>query len=332
MQAGLRERISAQQSVLLCDQNMDASIEKKKLIIIAGPTAVGKSETAVRLASEIGGEIISGDSMQVYRGMDIGTAKVSKAEMRGIPHYLIDILDPDTDFNAVLFKQYASQACEQIYANGHIPILCGGTGFYIQGLLYDIDFTEEADRDLSYRAELQRIADEEGGEALARILEETDPVTARVTDLKNTKRVIRALEYYKLHHRSIALHNKEQSERKADSPYDYRFYVLNGERKALFDRIDKRVDRMLEMGLIDEVCRLHERGIRRDSTAAKAIGYKELYAYLDGACTLGEAIEHIKTASRHYAKRQLTWFRQEKNAIWIDTDKGDPLDEIRKYL
>lgn len=312
--------------------NMDLSAEKKKLIIVAGPTAVGKSRTAVRLAAEIGGEIISGDSMQVYRGMDIGTAKISREEMCGIPHYLIDILEPDTDFNAVLFKQYALDACEEIYAKGHIPIVCGGTGFYIQGLLYDIDFTKEVERDLSYRDKLQRIADTEGGEALARMLEETDPFTAEQIDLKNTKRVIRALEYFKLHHKSIALHNKEQSDRKKDSPYDYRFFVLYGDRRALFERIDKRVDKMLEDGLVDEVRCLHEKGIRRDSTAAQAIGYKEMYAFLDGKCSLKEATEHIKSASRHYAKRQLTWFRQEKNTIWIDTDKGDPLDEIRKHL
>ena len=307
-------------------------MEKQKLIIIAGPTAVGKTAAAVRLAKELGGEIISGDSMQVYRGMDIGTAKVTETEMQFVPHHLIDVLDPDTDFNAVLFQKLAKEALAKIYAAGHIPILCGGTGFYIQALLYDIDFTEEAEHDDAYRRELQQLADTKGKEALALMLKETDPLTAGTIDLNNTKRVIRALEYFKLHGKSIALHNEEQAQKRDNSPYDYRFFVLNGDRKALFSRIDSRVDRMLEDGLLDEVRHLHEQGIRRDSTAAQAIGYKELFEFLDGKCSLPEAVERIKTDSRHYAKRQLTWFRREKNAIWIDVDKGDPIDDIRKYL
>lgn len=306
--------------------------DKQKLIIIAGPTASGKSAAAVRLAKEIGGEIISGDSMQVYRGMNIGTAKITAEEMNGIPHHLIDILDPNTDFNAVMFKRMAKAALENIYAAGHIPIVCGGTGFYIQALLYDIDFTEEEKNDLNYRSELQHTADTEGWEVLAALLKKTDPVSAAVIDLHNTKRVIRALEYYRLHNRSIALHNEEQESKKSDSPYDYRFFVLNGDRQALFARIDKRVDKMVADGLIEEVRQLQEQGIRRDSTAAQAIGYKEIFDYFDGKCSLEEATERIKIDSRHYAKRQLTWFRREKNAIWIDTDKGDPLNDIRKYL
>ncbi len=293
---------------------------------------MGKTAAAVRLAKEIGGEIISGDSMQVYRGMDIGTAKVTKEEMQGVPHYLIDVLDPDTDFNAVLFQKLAKEALTRIYEAGHIPILCGGTGFYIQALLYDIDFTDEAEHDDTYRRELQQIADNEGKEALALILKETDPLTAGKIDLSNMKRVIRALEYYKLHGRSIALHNEEQAQKREASPYDYRFFVLNGDRKELFNRIDCRVDKMMEAGLLDEVRYLQEQGIRRDGTAAQAIGYKELFEYLDGKCSLPEAVERIKIDSRHYAKRQLTWFRREKNAIWIDVDKGDPLDDIRKYI
>ena len=305
---------------------------KPRLIIIAGPTAVGKTAASVRLAKEIGGEIISGDSMQVYRGMDIGTAKVTAEEMQGVQHHLIDVLNPDTDFNAVLFQQLAKEALARIYAAGHVPILCGGTGFYIQALLYDIDFTNEAERDDTYRRELQQLADIEGGETLALMLKETDPLTAGTIDLNNTKRVIRALEYYKLHGSSIALHNEEQAQKRDNSPYDYRFFVLNGDRKALFNRIDCRVDRMMEDGLLDEVRHLQEQGIRRDATAVQAIGYKELFEYLDGKCSLPEAVERIKIDSRHYAKRQLTWFRREKNAIWIDVDKGDPLDDIRKYL
>ena len=303
-----------------------------RMIVIAGPTAIGKSDTAVRLAREIDGEIISADSMQAYRGMDIGTAKITKEEMRGIPHYLIDILDPDTDFSAALFQQYAKEACGRIYANGHIPIVCGGTGFYIQGLLYDIDFTEEADRDDGYRSELAREAAEKGSEYIADMLRDIDPMAYESIDTHNTKRVIRALEYYKLHGQSIIIHNREESLKRDSSPYDYRFFVLNGDRRALYRRIDRRVDMMLQSGLTEEVRGLYDRGIRRDSTAAQAIGYKELLDYLDGKCTLDDAAERIKINSRRYAKRQLTWFKREKNAIWIDTDKGDPLDDIRKYL
>ena len=304
-----------------------------KLIIIAGPTAIGKSGLSVRLAKEIGGEVISADSMQVYRGMDIGTAKITEAEMQGVPHHLIDILDINEEFNAAVFQHYAKEACRKIYAAGHIPIVCGGTGFYIQALLYDIDFTEEEARDDIYREELLRISAQEGGaEKLFSMLSEADPETAGVIDRYNLKRVIRALEYFHLHGRSIAEHNREQEARKSDSPFDYRFFVLNGERQALYERIDRRVDQMISDGLVEEAVRLREQGLRMDSTAAQGIGYKEIYAYLDGRCSLEEAIETIKRNSRRYAKRQFTWFRREKNAVWINRDQGDPLDEIRKYL
>lgn len=303
-----------------------------KLIVIAGPTAIGKSAAAVQLARAIGGEIISADSMQAYRGMDIGTAKVTEEEMQGIPHHLIDILDVNEEYNAAMFKELALRACSKIYANGHIPIVCGGTGFYIQGLLYDIDFTAEEDRDEAYRSELMRINEEHGSDELVRLLKETDPVTAEHIDLHNMRRVIRALEFFKLHGSSIYMHNIEEERKKESSPFDYSFFVLNGDRRALYERIDKRVDIMVRDGLIEEAQRLREQGIRADSTAAQAIGYKELFPYLDGECSLDEAVERIKIDSRHYAKRQITWFKREKNAIWIDIDKGDPLTEIRRHL
>ena len=304
-----------------------------KLILIAGPTAIGKSGLSVRLAKEIGGEVISADSMQVYRGMDIGTAKITPGEMQGVPHHLIDILDVNEEFNAAVFQQYANAACRKIYANGHIPIVCGGTGFYIQALLYQIDFTEEEARDDIYRNELWKLSErEDGPDELFSMLSALDPETAAVIDRHNLKRVIRALEYYKLHGSGIARHNREQEARKSHSPFDYRYFVLSGNRQALYERIDARVDRMIEDGLVQEALKLREGGLRMDSTAAQGIGYKEIYAYLDGHCTLDEAIAQIKLNSRHYAKRQFTWFRREKNAVWIDTDQGDPLDEIRKYL
>lgn len=304
-----------------------------KLIIIAGPTAVGKSSAAVRLAREIGGEIISADSMQTYRGMDIGTAKVTAAEMQGVPHYLIDIIDPDTDFNAAMFQKYAREACSRIYANGRIPIVCGGTGFYIQALLYDIDFSEETDRDDDYRRMLQSIASgEDGTEKLADMLKDIDPLAAENIDMHNPKRLIRALEYHKLHGSSIVLHNLEESKKREHSPYDYRFFVLTADRESLYERINQRVDKMMSGGLLDEARRLYDMKLRRDCTALQGIGYKELFEYFDGNISLDEAAELIKLNSRRYAKRQLTWFRREKNVIWIDTGKGDPIDEIRKYL
>lgn len=304
-----------------------------KLIIIAGPTAVGKSSTAVRLAREIGGEIISADSMQTYRGMDIGTAKLTADEMQGVPHYLMDIIDPDTDFNAAMFQQCAREACRKIYADGHIPIVCGGTGFYIQALLYDIDFSGENERDDDYRSLLQQTAElPDGPSKLADMLKNIDPLAAENIDIQNPKRVIRALEYHKLHGSSIVLHNREESLKREHSPYDYRFFVLTADRKVLYERINQRVDKMMADGLEAEARSLYDMNLRRNCTALQGIGYKELFEYFDGHVSRDEAIENIKLNSRRYAKRQLTWFRREKNVIWIDTDKGDPIDDIRKYL
>ncbi|MDO4961307.1 MAG: tRNA (adenosine(37)-N6)-dimethylallyltransferase MiaA [Eubacteriales bacterium] len=305
-----------------------------KLIIIAGPTAIGKSGLAIRLAKEIGGEVISADSMQVYKGMDIGTAKVTAAEMDGIPHHLIDILDPSEEFSAPLFKELAMEACAGIYSRGHIPIICGGTGFYIQALLYDVDFKEEADHDEELRAALWKLYDEKGGEPLRQILNIEDPVTAATMDFNNIKRVIRAIEYHKIHGGSIRRHNEEEREKQWGSPFDHRFFVLTGDRKALTLRIDARVDKMMEDGLLEEARALYERkiGPGLSVTAAQAIGYKELFNYFDGSCSLEAAVEQIKINSRQYSKRQQSWFKREKTAVTINIDEGDPLDEIRKYL
>ena len=311
-----------------------AQENEKKLIIIAGPTAVGKSAAAVALAKEIGGEIISADSMQVYRGMDIGSAKVTKEEMQGIPHYLIDIIDPSEDYNVVRFQEMAETAYEEIRSHGHIPILCGGTGFYIQAFLYHTDFREEPDagRHGMYREEYQKLAEQYGNVYLHERLEEVDPVAAAVIPANNVKRVIRALEYFRLHGEPISAHNQAEAEHRGISDYDYRFFVLTDDRAAIYDRINLRVDRMLEAGLVEEVRRLKAAGIRADSTAWKGIGYHELYEWLDGTCTYEEAVEAIKINSRHYAKRQLTWFRREPQAIWIDIRDGDVLNELRKHL
>ena len=288
---------------------------KRPLIILAGPTAVGKTAASIRLAKAIGAEIISADSMQVYRHMDIGSAKIRQEEMEGVPHYLIDVLEPEEEFNVVRFQQMAKAAAEEIYAKGKIPLVAGGTGFYIQALLYDIDFTEN-DGDTSYRRSLEKTAGEKGGEYLHAMLRESDPKAAEEIHPHNIKRMIRALEFHHQTGGKISEHN--EAEREKSSPYDFAYFVLTDERSRLYERIDRRVDKMMEEGLLEEVRYLKERGVKRESTAMQGLGYKELYAYLDGECTLEEAVRIIKRDTRHFAKRQLTWFKRERDVIWAD--------------
>ena len=288
---------------------------KRPMIILAGPTAVGKTAASIRLAKAVGGEIISADSMQVYRHMDIGSAKIRPEEMEGVPHHLVDVLEPEEDFNVVRFQQMAKTAAEEIYARGRIPIAAGGTGFYIQALLYDIDFTEN-DGDSSFRRELEKTAEEKGGEYLHALLQEADPEAALQIHPHNIKRMIRALEFHHQTGGKISKHNER--EREKESPYHYAYFVLTDERSRLYDRIDRRVDLMMEEGLLDEVRFLKERGVRRDSTAMQGLGYKELYACLDGEYPLEEAVRIIKRDTRHFAKRQLTWFKRERDVIWAD--------------
>ncbi|MBQ3517435.1 MAG: tRNA (adenosine(37)-N6)-dimethylallyltransferase MiaA, partial [Lachnospiraceae bacterium] len=226
-------------------------MQKPKLIILAGPTAVGKTDNSIRLAKAVNGEIISADSMQVYKRMDIGSAKIMPEEMQGIKHYLIDVLEPKEEFNIVRFQTMAKEAMAEIYAKGKIPILVGGTGFYIQSLLYDIEFKEEEEANTSLRDELQRFADANGKEALHERLKAVDPESAEAIPAGNVKRVIRALEFYETHHEKISAHNAEQAEK--ESPYNYAFFVLTDDRKLLYERIEKRIDIMFEKGLIDEV-------------------------------------------------------------------------------
>ena len=288
---------------------------KRPLIILAGPTAVGKTAASIRLAKAIGAEIISADSMQVYRHMDIGSAKIRQEEMEGVPHYLIDVLEPEEEFNVVRFQQMAKAAAEEIYAKGKIPLVAGGTGFDIQALLYDIDFTEN-DGDTSYRRSLEKTAEEKGGEYLHAMLREADPKAAEQIHPHNIKRMIRALEFHHQTGGKISEHN--EAEREKSSPYDFAYFVLTDERSRLYERIDRRVDMMMEEGLLEEVLYLKERGVKRESTAMQGLGYKELYAYLDGECTLEEAVRIIKRDTRHFAKRQLTWFKRERDVIWAD--------------
>ncbi len=287
----------------------------KPLVILAGPTAVGKTDLSIQLAKRIGGAIISADSMQVYKYMDIGSAKVMPEEMEGVKHYLIDELDPSDEFNIVRFQQMAKEALNEIYANGQIPIVAGGTGFYIQALLYDIDFTHQ-DSDEAFRKKMADFVAEHGAEALHEKLKEMDPVSYETIHANNTKRVIRALEYYYLTGQPISTHNEQ--EHKKESPYNFAYFVLTDDRAHLYERIDRRVDLMMEKGLVDEVKKLYDMGYHKDMVSMQGLGYKELLSYLDGECTLDEAVYIIKRETRHFAKRQLTWFRRERDVIWLD--------------
>lgn len=293
---------------------------KKPMIILSGPTAVGKTALSIELAKRVNGAIISADSMQVYKYMDIGSAKIMPEEMDGIKHYLIDALEPSDEFNIVVFQKMAKAALDEIYANGQIPIIAGGTGFYIQALLYDIDF-ENQDCNDEYRTNLERIAKEQGAEVLHARLEEVDPVSAEKIHANNVKRVIRALEFYDLTGKRISEHN--ETEKQKESPYNFAYFVLTDERENLYKRIDMRVDIMVKKGLLDEVKRLKEMGYHRDMVSMQGLGYKEILDYLDGKCTLEEAIYIIKRETRHFAKRQLTWFRREREVCWMDKSKFD---------
>ncbi len=291
---------------------------KKPLVVLTGPTAVGKTDASIGLAKALGGEIISADSMQVYQYMDIGSAKVRPEEMEGIPHFLVDELKPWEEFHVVRFQQMAKAAMEGIYARGHIPIVVGGTGFYIQALLYDIDFSEN-DGDDSYRRELEQIAGRQGKTALHERLRVVDPASALQIHENNVKRVIRALEFYHQTGQRISEHNER--ERQKESPYRFVYFVLNDDRKRLYERIDSRVDRMLEDGLVDEVAALRDMGCKRDMVSMQGLGYKEIFAYLDGELSLEEAIYRLKRDTRHFAKRQITWFKREREVIWMNKDE-----------
>lgn len=297
----------------------------KNLIILTGPTAVGKTSLSIKLAQAVNGEIISADCMQVYKHMDVGTAKVTKEEMLDIPHHMIDVIEPDEEFHVVKFKEMVLQCMDEIYAKGKVPIICGGTGFYIQAILYDIEFSD-CDSNETLRDELEQFADENGNDALLARLREIDPEAASEIPANNRKRVIRAIEYFTQTGQKISEHNKEQRERL--SPYNYAYFVLNDDREVLYNRINKRVDIMVKNGLEDEVKELLNMGYKKGMTSMDGIGYKEMLDYYDGNCTLSDAIETIKQNSRRYAKRQLTWFRREKDVVWLDKTVYDTEDKI----
>ena len=296
-------------------------MDRKKLVVLTGPTAVGKTKLSISLAKKIDGEIISADSMQVYRGMDIGSAKNRPEEMEGVRHHLIDVLDPSEPFDVVQFQTLAKDAVEDITSRGHIPILTGGTGFYIQSVVYDIDFTRN-DGDDSFRTLLESNPDPF---TLHRMLETVDPEAAALIHPNNVRRTIRALEFAHQTGQKISEHN--QRERAKESPYQFCYFVLTQERSAVYDRINARVDQMLADGLEEEVRSLMKKGMTDGMTSMKGLGYAEMLRYLSGEIPCEEAVRLIKRNTRHFAKRQLTWFRREKEVIWIDRDQYDGDEE-----
>jgi len=294
------------------------------LIILSGPTSVGKTRLSLRLANVTGGEIISADSMQVYRGMDIGTAKITKEEMGNVPHHLIDCLDPKESFNVSLFKDLAEQAITDIRSRSRIPIVVGGTGFYIQALLKGITFSEEEED--GYRLQLeQKGLSEEGAAELFDELKRIDPDSAAAIPRQNLKRVIRALTFHHYHGYPISEHNRTEKEK--EPKYNFAYFVLTTDRDTLYDNINRRVDQMMADGLLKEVETLKKSGLKKSDVSMQGLGYKQLLACLDGEMTLPEAVTRIKTETRHFAKRQLTWFRREKDCIFFDKSRQSE-DEI----
>lgn len=306
---------------------------KKPLIILTGPTAAGKTKLSIALAKTVGGEIVSADSMQVYKHMDIGSAKIRPEEMQGVPHHLVDILEPWEEFHVVRFQQMAKAAMDGIWERGRIPLLVGGTGFYIQAVLRDVDFTENEES--PYREELSRLAKQNGSAWLHGELKKVDPESAEAIHENNVKRIIRALEFYRMSGRKISEHNEEQ--RGKISPYNFAYFVLNDDRAKLYARIEERIDEMFAEGLVQEVAGLKEMGCRRDMVSMQGLGYKEILAYLEGECTLKEAVLTLKRDTRHFAKRQLTWFRREQGVIWMNKedyayDEGRILSSMLEIL
>ncbi len=297
----------------------------KDLFILAGPTAVGKTDISIKLAQKLNGEIISADSMQIYKYMDIGSAKVTKEEMKNIPHYLVDVIEPNANFNVSEYKKIAKETIDSISSKGNLPMMVGGTGLYINSLIYNYDFTD-ASTDYEYRKYLNHLAETEGKEYVHNLLKEVDEQSFNRLYPNDLKRVIRALEVFKLTGKTISEFNLENDI--YDIPYNVYYFVLTMDREKLYERINKRVDIMIENGLIEEVKRLKSMGYSSEMQSMKGIGYKEILYYLDDKISLEEAIYSIKKGSRNYAKRQLTWFRKDKRVIWIDKDKFNTEDEI----
>ncbi len=302
---------------------------KYPLITLSGPTACGKTAVSVELAKLIDGEIISADSMQVYKYMDIGTAKVSREEMQGVRHYLIDELYPDEEFSVAVFQKMAKKALGEIYSRNKMPILVGGTGFYVNGLIYDNDFTP-GEKNNAMRLELEKEAEEKGCAYVHDILRSLDPEYAETVHPNNVKRVIRAIEYIRDTGEKFSVYNAR--EKKRGPAYNVRSFILNMNRERLYERIEKRIDNMIEDGLVDEVRFLMEKYPQEGLISMKGLGYKEIIGYLKGEYSLEEAIYILKRDTRHFARRQLTWFRHQSDGIWINTDEFDSPDAIASYI
>lgn len=302
---------------------------KDKLLVLAGPTAVGKTELSIKLAKALNGEIVSTDSMQIYKYMDIGSAKVTEEEMHGIKHHMLDIIEPSQKFTVSDYKELAEKAIEDILSRKKLPILAGGTGLYINSVTCNMDFTE-ADSDEKYRKELERLAEEKGNEYLHNFLKDIDPISYKEIHYNNRKRVIRALEVYKLTGKPFSSFNV--GEEFYNSKYDVKYYVLTMDRAKLYERINKRVDIMMSEGLLEECIKLKNIGYNSSMQSMQGIGYKEIFYFLENKISLEEAVELIKKGTRNYAKRQLTWFRRDPRAIFINKDLFDNDDEILEYI
>lgn len=304
---------------------------KEKVVVLIGPTAVGKTKISIDLAKKFNGEIISGDSMQIYREMDIGTAKIMPAEMEGIPHHLLDIKNPDESFSVAEFQQLVRKKITEITNRGKLPMIVGGTGLYIQSVIYDYRFSE-GPADSIFRESLEKRVLTEGIMPLYEELKQVDPEAALKIHPNNTRRVIRALEVYHCTGKSMSDYQSEQT---PELLYDVALIGLTMEREELYSRINERVDIMMDQGLLDEVKSLYDRGIH-DCQSIQAIGYKEIYDYFNGKTTLETAIEQLKQNSRRYAKRQLTWFRNKMDVKWYeripDEDLGKKINEISSYI
>ena len=305
------------------------AMQRQPLVILTGPTAAGKTDLSLALARRINGEIISADSMQIYKKMTIGTAKILPEQMQGVRHYLVDELMPDEEFNVVVFQKMARAAMEDIWARNKIPIVVGGTGFYIQALLNDIDFTDN-DSDLSFRHSLEEIAAQQGPEVLHARLCALDPKSGEKIHANNVKRVIRALEFYEKTGERISDHNDEQ--RQKTSPYNSAYFVLTLPREVLYERIDRRVDAMVLAGLCEEVSGLLEEGYLPSLVSMQGLGYKEFIPYFSGEISLEEAVYVLKRDTRHFAKRQLTWFRREKDVLWLNKNEYENEEAILEYI
>lgn len=302
---------------------------KKDILVLGGPTAVGKTDLSIKLAKELNGEIISADSMQIYKYMDIGSAKVSKGEMNGVVHHLIDVVDPSINFSVADYKEQGEKAIKEIISRGKLPIIVGGTGLYINSLTCNMNFTE-AEKDEEYRKELDKLANEHGNNYIHEMLKEIDPISYNEIHANNRKRVIRALEVYKLTGNPFSSYNAGEDFYKSE--YDVHYYVLTMDREKLYERINLRVDIMMEKGLLEECIKLKEMGYTSSMQSMQGIGYKEILYYLEGNVKLQEAINMIKQGSRNYAKRQLTWFRRDKRVTFLDKDKLSYVEILEKVI